>query len=1050
MFRAGQGGAACPQMAGEDSPSSGCAVGAAWADVMLDMDLDSGSDGGGGDVDAVVVPDAHMGQAQSGNPAVIAKAVGCNEFLSSVLAALGKVGKHHGAFRAAANLQMVVHAAPSDGLQIVAAASGGPEVDGCSREDDIAMRELPRAALEELVRALELSKDIPGQTAILTDSECLKVARHWMLDKTSLQSAVAAAASLGVTEHRLLSMKNRCCMAAVVLERLEALRAMEGIVADVEASNGELISFYTISRYDETPMKFRIPDDLSRDCLKKSAKQLDEVSAPLRLQFTDALPQKVLRSQLAVALLVRVRNRLWHFTFPLTCWLQPMATTTHSCYWRALQGQLLACSHISEKFARRQRLASTDGDGAVAKAERGFSKQAGPVDELHILCQVHRSANIRGATMALAKGTVQALIRASLSLKFGNAMSSFRLAFRDIVAETLRYERGNPPPEHKAHRDVFLTMFCPANDRTSRLRRVILEVLCNGNWAADRLEHFCCGCCENREDCVRKMQIYLSAVFLSCAPRTFERKRWTGQEHSTRLIGLFEGVNRLFSRTYRRFAERLGKPRQPNATPVDVGLAAALGDEAPPETEPDNFTGAAEGAEAMWEARRLEQSKFRATVCDWVDGLGPMCDLLVVGHVVEVLQAYTAGLLYRGGKQWETMQHRAAATAFIGEAGGEGREYCVVLAAQGVLEKRALADVRNRLINPKLWLATPPALRTLACRALAFRMLSRLCCLLHKVQRDYSKYPFRTFLLLTDSSFEHVVQAEQCRWDSWTAAFCRDHTARGLASPIALADLRSVAASVKTDTAQIEALHATMRRQAQISSCQTHAEALLDASCETILRRVRQHGPRFRDRVLGAHGEASGSAEDNVGDTTADKLPARGGGGPWRAFVALRAGAEGGDLKRVALQYAAMGEDEKHELLELGAIGTALHKAGVQRPFGGSKRQQERQERAMLKQNACEALLQARGGDIAEEAVVAAFSDCARGSGDLQGPEKSVRPVTTNTIFGCGRGGGVGGLVHPCYLRRDVHTIELGMLGMSLCAVLPNSFGSNPHWRIVM
>lgn len=188
-------------------------------------------------------------------------------------------------------------------------------------------------------------------------------------------------------------------------------------------------------------------------------------------------------------MLVEVSGTLWHSAFPLPCWLQAMDSPQRSCYCNALQQMELQCSEIAARFARHQRLAMADGDAAVANAERGFVRRSTGLRTLHATCQVHRVAGVRSSVMSLVEPVVSSLIRTSLSLRFGSTMAVLRGEFRILVTECLRYERGGPPPEHTDRRDSLLAMFCPADDRSSKLRRAIVEVLCNGDWQGEALEH---------------------------------------------------------------------------------------------------------------------------------------------------------------------------------------------------------------------------------------------------------------------------------------------------------------------------------------------------------------------------------------------------------------------------------------------------------------------------------------------------------------------------------------------------------------------------------
>ena len=243
----------------------------------------------------------------------------------------------------------------------------------------------------------------------------------------------------------------------------------------------------------------------------------------------------------------------------------------------------------------------------------------------------------------------------------------------------------------------------------------------------------------------------------------------------------------------------------------------------------------------------------------------------------------------------------------------------------------------------------------------------------HKEKVYNSRYPLKTFLLLVDPSLSAEVLAETCQWDQWTTSFCNTYLGQGIDSPSALADLRSIALMLKLDTSQLESMHATLRRVCVLAGCQTHAEAFLDASAEHVLRTVRRISSRVKPLWEGPRAkEASSTDAGDAREMDKHQAKRRGGGGAWRAFVALHAGStEGNDFAHLATLYRNLADDEREELQRLGADATIKHRRGVAHPFGPNKRQRLRNEHAMLKSNTIAAL--STGCVEDEEALVRAF-----------------------------------------------------------------------------
>ena len=190
----------------------------------------------------------------------------------------------------------------------------------------------------------------------------------------------------------------------------------------------------------------------------------------------------------------------------------------------------------------------------MAKAERGFHNPH--IHCLHVDCQVHNCATIR-KTLSLIDTTVTSVVRTCLSRNVGSCMSAFRAELRCLLKpDAIIYRIGRAPVKYRLRRKSLFALFRPGTDRAPKLQRIIIDTLANGNPDSDRFEHWCDGCCRDAADCSWKLQTYLVASLAGAVPKIYSRSRWTHQEHSLEFIGMLEGIGRLFSRTYERFAAR--------------------------------------------------------------------------------------------------------------------------------------------------------------------------------------------------------------------------------------------------------------------------------------------------------------------------------------------------------------------------------------------------------------------------------------------------------------------------------------------------------------
>ena len=141
-----------------------------------------------------------------------------------------------------------------------------------------------------------------------------------------------------------------------------------------------------------------------------------------------------------------------------------------------------------------------------------------------------------------------------------------------------------------------------------------------------------------------KFTLYGVRAICGFAPRPFPRHRWTRQEEVVNLFGLFEGLNRLFSRTFERFCYRLDY-RLPHAAHAHRGLDAPLvpiGDGPPDGGEGNDNSGAGNEhvgqmheapGDKGWQEKQAQQSHSRKYVLRVSETRadGPLAHIVVFG-----------------------------------------------------------------------------------------------------------------------------------------------------------------------------------------------------------------------------------------------------------------------------------------------------------------------------------------------------------------------------------------------------------------------------------
>lgn len=844
-------------------------------------------------------------------------------------------------------------------------------------------------------------------SAVLHDPELEPLLQHYLLEGRLQLSASAEGQALDTSRWALANIRPRLAAAALTHQRLSVLFVLVGICnALVDKPGSSLVCFFERCRYDETPMRARVAD-LHRPTSMQLAQERGQPN-PLPPVCTDNSPQKLFQCEYMVAALIRTRRGYLLWEFPLVTPIQCLDSGRAECYFAALWRSRPNFDDVSRCFSHTMRLACTEGDAALKKTERAMGKQhphAGSI--LHTICQVHAAHNARKNVLALLDNTVSFLLSAAKALRLGASMSKFRKALRAVIREKLRFEPGVPPQQNLDKVTAILDVFVPGHDGRSRLRRSIVQSLITGDVDDERyIVHICPGCCSGYAECLQKFENFLVAALARSPPPMFPRPRWAQQEVAVQWLGLLECLHRLFSHAFLKFS--LGCGIQPPNESQDVfasGWSAAIDDSGQDSgaLAVEELAGAAVvgnvdlpelaggvSDEDLWAARRRLHRVECFKVLRGMQGDGPAGSTVLLGLVLGPFVRLVTTMLVLGGEAWENKQLLNAFRQIGGADVKNSRQFRCLMAASGELEGAVISSTSDLLLTPRLWEAVPLRLRAACLRAEAFKVLSRTLVLATDTATQHSLYPWRCFLLLVDDSIADRILSEACLHDACTKAFV-EAFGDDLLGPDALAVLRALGILVQVDTSSVEAVHASLRRNLTGRSVQAHLPTFQEGSCRQVLQKYRKVAQRYRHLLDPAATEASSATPSrggthhpgphSAGNRTAEvespaEPPTAGGGGPWRAFVALACDGRR-DFEQLGVQYRALSEEGRAEFERLSALATKQRRVAPDTPFfGASSKDLQRAAAKQRQQNLVAATrsAEASGARVPDSAALAAMS----------------------------------------------------------------------------
>lgn len=365
----------------------------------------------------------------------------------------------------------------------------------------------------------------------------------------------------------------KCLLGSAVCqaEKYFLCEMLDSLTAAVLEADGACISLTFRHRYDETPLRARALCETP--LVADSSLVPGSGSAPQVTSVT-----KVVQHEWVGCALFFVQGRFELVTFSLPVWLSTVERTTADIYHHLCRDVEPVMPRIMDRFQRCQRLAMTDGDAAIAKAERALAKKRTTVPTLHLSCDVHRLSSIGRRSSDIMASDVTGMIQVALSLGSAGAVQSFRRVLRQVLQRRLRIVTGAPGPRADDRRRALLNMFCPLvpGKGASVYRRRLISALANGDWGKSGcFEHYCNGCCRSAEDAEQKILTVLPNLVARQACPSFPRSRWTRAERTLRWLGLLWAMHNLLAEVYIEWARNCGTKSRPHAAQESAFVSGA-------------------------------------------------------------------------------------------------------------------------------------------------------------------------------------------------------------------------------------------------------------------------------------------------------------------------------------------------------------------------------------------------------------------------------------------------------------------------------------------
>eukprot|EP00971_Amphidinium_carterae_P097983 1938607-Amphidinium_carterae.2 len=263
----------------------------------------------------------------------------------------------------------------------------------------------------------------------------------------------------------------------------------------------------------------------------------------------------------------------------------------------------------------------------------------------------------------------------------------------------------------------------------------------------------------------------------------------------------------------------------------EAGTAVVVADT----TDPQSTAGHDRGVQQHLSLAALN-ARDRRMAHEWLQ-TSPTFVLVLMMVALLPLDRLLHKLFQLGSEAWERKQVAEACRSH-NTTGQAARNYRLVLAANREVEGEFTTDLKDKYFSKGYWDIFPTCHYELVFQHKAFKLLARVGAVIHLGMVEHQTYPTKLFLVLADRSWGTVLAKDKdCIKDKYTLSL--QSMCSTLDSDEIVAALTLHAASQKLDIANIEARHASVRRQIQTRSQQTWTASLAQISGEWLLQNHR-------------------------------------------------------------------------------------------------------------------------------------------------------------------------------------------------------------------
>eukprot|EP00971_Amphidinium_carterae_P148062 2934459-Amphidinium_carterae.7 len=713
--------------------------------------------------------------------------------------------------------------------------------------------------------ATAIQTAVKAEGAAVPDPLLEKIAKDHLSPEYHLASWSVMEKNYNLEPKAIQQRLDRLAAALIQVQNSER-RLFESQVVGT-CSKHQLVYHMELNSYDETPLYISLRsdgiDESSKSAMAEAPAAAAQVLVDVKsLAKTQSQIGKILQVQSGYVMLLTGASHTLALVGTQQNPLQVMSSTSAAVLKHCLL-RLGGASPAVERFMLRARSVVTDQAKSNIRCEQELAAMRKLDCHMHLFCDLHVLATSHKKTFdGLVAGDITGLIWTSLSFRTGSSLAVLRAAIKSVIKSRLKLVVGTLSPAALDYKRMVVDLFI-RHMSSPLVKSVLLLRTLTGDWRDGESIVYCVspGCdMPSLATAQCLVEHCLLTCFAACKPTVWPRHRWRGAEKAVGHIALMAAVHNLLQPIYQTYlqilscpgdvaaaVERLNKEME-DLVAGELRCGSALGvveeEVAPPmaddERPEDPFLSNVKEFNMANHAQ--ENAKCRQLAWSWVSSAATWPHLLLISILLQPFTELFNQQFELNGEHWEAVQRAKMIVAMSeGDMSYSSRDYPLVLAAEGALEKRFFDSMHSLVFQSSVWNHFPDQVHACSFRALAFKLFSRAGAATYQLYSfPHQLFPYRTFLLISHPELAEEISAiPDCCKDGWTLALQREHGFVGLPENV-LSILVLTAMTQHTDIGHVEANHASIRRHVMQKSVQTWTLTLLSASTQWVFQRLRR------------------------------------------------------------------------------------------------------------------------------------------------------------------------------------------------------------------